>query len=92
LPKRKHSIKLQSTPIHIATKYSCNIIEISEPQTLLKALEWEDANLWKQTINEEYQYFIKNGTWELMELPNSRKPMSCTWVFQVKHNAEDEVD
>jgi hypothetical protein len=54
LPKREHFTKLQSTPIHIATKYSCNIIEIGEPQTLLEALEGEDADLWKQTINEEY--------------------------------------
>jgi len=40
--------------VHIANKYSCNIIEICEPQTLLKALKQEDANLWKQTINEKY--------------------------------------
>jgi hypothetical protein len=51
-----------------------------------------NADLWKQVINEKYESFIKNGTWELMELLNGRKLVSCKWVFQVKHNVKDEVD
>ncbi len=49
-------------------------------------------NLWKQTINVKYWFFIKNGTWELTKLSNGRKPMSCEWVFRVKRNAKGKVD
>jgi hypothetical protein len=39
LLKIYHSTKFRRTHVHIANKYSCNIIEISEPQTLLEALK-----------------------------------------------------
>ena len=30
----------------------------------------------------------KNKTWELVDLPNGKKPMGCKWVFVVKFKGD----
>ena len=35
---------------------------------------------------------LENETWELVELPAGRKPISCKWVFKVKHDESGKVE
>ncbi len=35
---------------------------------------------WKAAADSEYQSLIENKTWDLVELPSSRKPIGCKWV------------
>ena len=41
---------------------------------------------------EEMKALKKNGTWELVTLPNEKKPVGCKWVFTVKHKADGMVE
>jgi hypothetical protein len=34
----------------------------------------------------------KNGTWESSELPHGKKPVSCKWIFTVKHKADGSIE
>ena len=39
---------------------------------------------WFATMKTEHDALMKNGTWTLSELPPSRAPIGCKWVFRVK--------
>jgi hypothetical protein len=34
----------------------------------------------------------KNKVWELVSLPNNRKPIGCKWIFKMKLNAAGQVE
>jgi hypothetical protein len=63
-----------------------------EPQTVKKALNGEDAKKWEITIQEEYDSLVVNNIWSLVPLPKGRKPISCKWVFKIKHGVNGEVE
>jgi hypothetical protein len=35
-------------------------------------------------MKEEYDALIQNNTWNLVELPEGKKPISCKWIYAVK--------
>lgn len=47
---------------------------------------------WKKAMNEEMQALQKNGTWELVPLPEGKKTVGCRWVFTVKLKADGSID
>jgi Fic family protein len=63
-----------------------------EPQTVEEALNGKDAKNWEMAMQEEYNSFVVNNTWSLVPLPKGRKPISCKWVFKIKHGVHGEVE
>jgi hypothetical protein len=63
-----------------------------EPQTVEEALNGEDAKKWEMPMQEEYDSLVVNKTWSLVPLPKGRKPISCKWVFKIKHGVDGEVE
>ncbi len=63
-----------------------------EPQTVEEALNGEDAKKWEIAMQEEYDFLVVNNTWSLVPLPKGRKPISCKWVFKIKHGVNGEVE
>ena len=41
---------------------------------------------------EEMEALDKNETWDLVELPNGRKPVGSKWAFKKKLNAVGKVE
>jgi hypothetical protein len=68
------------------------VIYIYEPLTLLEVLQGENKMQWEQAIQEEYQSFMNNHTWDLEKLPTRRKAMSCKWMFRIKCKGDGSVD
>ena len=38
------------------------------------------------------QVFIKNQTWEVVQLEKGIKPVGCRWVFNVKYNSDGAIE
>ncbi len=57
-----------------------------------EALNGEDAKKWKIAMQEKYDSLVVNNTWSLVPLPKGRKPISCKWVFKIKHGVDGEVE
>jgi hypothetical protein len=47
---------------------------------------------WKETMHKEYDAFIKNGTWKLVDTPFETKPIGCKWVFNNKYKYDGSFD
>ncbi|RVX10421.1 Retrovirus-related Pol polyprotein from transposon TNT 1-94 [Vitis vinifera] len=54
----------------------------------IKALQQPE---WKTAVQEEIQALEKNGTWEISELPEGKRPVGCKWIFTVKHNPDGKT-
>jgi hypothetical protein len=54
-------------------------------------LEASKQDVWRVAMQEEYDALQKNGTWELVKLPNGRKAIGSKWVYKAKENEKGEV-
>ena len=62
-----------------------------EPDSYQEALKVSDSDKWKLAMKEEMDSLAKNKTWDLVELPESRKVVGCKWVYKLKKGANDIV-
>lgn len=57
--------------------------------------DWKEARedpKWCEAMREELEALRKNKTWELANLPEGKKAVSCKWIFTVKQNPEGKVE
>ncbi|KAE8727661.1 hypothetical protein F3Y22_tig00005406pilonHSYRG00056 [Hibiscus syriacus] len=70
----------------------CLLTEDSEPSTYQEAINSSDASLWMMAMQEEIEALHKNNTWDIVPLPQGRKPIGNKWVFKIKRNGDDQVE
>ncbi|CAI7729091.1 unnamed protein product [Closterium sp. NIES-53] len=63
-----------------------------EPATVEEALSGPKKEEWKAAMDAEFNSLIENGTWELVELPEGRRPISNKWVFNMKSGADGALE
>ena len=63
-----------------------------EPKNLNEAFNSKSSKYWKEAVEDEYQSFLKNNTWELVKRPKDKNVITCKWVFKVKRKANGSVD
>ena len=56
----------------------------SEPCTYKEAMKRDDAGLWQEASQYEFDALQKHDVWELCELPPGRKAVGCRWVYRIK--------
>jgi hypothetical protein len=78
----------------VATKEveRATIVFLEEIEIVEETLNSKDAKKWEIAMQEEYDSFVTNNTWSLVPLPKGRKPISCKWVFKIKHGVDGEVE
>ena len=64
-------------------------VAMSEPSTFQEAMV---NPKWKQAMETEMSSLRDNKVWELVELPENRKPVGSKWVFKVKVDGNDRVE
>jgi hypothetical protein len=42
-------------------------------------------------MQEDYNFFLKNQTWDLLPLPFRRKIFSCRWVYRTKSIIDGQI-
>ncbi|MCO5596996.1 hypothetical protein L7F22_051068 [Adiantum nelumboides] len=68
--------------------YMAKIVHNKEPTSFDEAI----GNVkWEQAMDEEMAALDVNETWELVPLPEGKKPIGCKWVYKVKHNANGSI-
>ena len=63
-----------------------------EPRSVKEAVNSEECKLWKNAMVEEMEALDKNKAWDLVELPDGRKPIGSKWVFKKKLNVAGKVE
>ncbi|XP_075096344.1 uncharacterized protein LOC107777081 [Nicotiana tabacum] len=47
---------------------------------------------WVEAMNEEIKALENNNTWEIVTLPEGKKPIGCKWIFKIKYKATGEIE
>ena len=71
---------------------SAHLATIEEPSSMKAALESDQADLWRQAMDEEYASLLSNGTWTLAELPPGIKPIPTKWVYKLKRGSSGNIE
>ena len=47
---------------------------------------------WVEAMVVEMEALQRNGTWNVVSLPQGKRPVGCKWVFTIKHKADGSID
>lgn len=62
------------------------------PMTYEQAISSPNVTIWKKAMKSEIDSLNLNETWELVDLPKGKKPISNKWIFKTKVDANGNVD
>ncbi|CAI7879756.1 unnamed protein product [Closterium sp. NIES-53] len=64
----------------------------TEPLTIEEALSGPNKEEWRAAIQEELDTLAERGTWELVNMPEGRKPVGVRWIFKIKTGDMDQLE
>lgn len=82
----------QVTDHLVHNKFNCFLTSYTsntDPSTFAQALKHHH---WVDAMNKELSALELNNTWEVTELPPSKKSIGCKWVFKTKFNTDGTVE
>ena len=65
------------------------LTDSGEPSCYVEAMQMDDCVKWEQAMQLEYNLIVGNDTWDLVELPEGKKPLPCKWVYKKKFTSND---
>ncbi|GJU71555.1 ribonuclease H-like domain-containing protein [Tanacetum coccineum] len=60
-----------------------------EPKSYFEASKYPH---WNDAMNQEMDALLRNGTWEIVELPEGRKAIGSKWIYKIKFRSSGEID
>lgn len=72
--------------------YVGNVEIESEPSSYMDAMKSSDSNMWRQSMDEEFNNLQENGTWEVIDKPIDKNILGCKWVFKIKRGPDGNVN
>jgi len=60
-----------------------------EPKTFKEASK---SSKWIRAMEEEINALEQNQTWDLVPKPKNVKPISCKWVYKLKHHPDGSIE
>ena len=55
-------------------------------------MECNNSEKWINAMKEELKSMDDNKVWDLVELPEGSKQVSCKWVFKTNHDSEGNIE
>lgn len=74
---------------HVHYALISNVLTCFEPQTYDEAKVKDE---WETAMTAKYDALVKNKTSKLVDLPPSKKPICCKWMYKVMCNADGTLD
>ena len=62
-----------------------------DPKSLKDAMNSPEWPEWKKAIRTELETLQRMGTWELVDAPEDRKPITNKWVFVRKYDKDGNL-
>lgn len=78
-------------PQRLVEEINCVQTETEEPQKLKEALSCSEKLEWYQAMQEEPKSHAANGTSDLVQLPDGKKPIGSKCIYKVKRDANGNV-
>lgn len=62
-----------------------------DPVCVREAESRHDCNEWKAAMKDELDSLAENATWDLVDIPSTRKAIKSRWVFKTKHDDAGKI-
>ena len=93
IPKPRSPYSLRSRVPHCESNFAgAFIADMDEPQTFEEAMSSPQATQWRKAMEEEIDSLKLNKTWELVDLPDRRRPVTNKWVYKIKRHPNGDID
>ncbi|GKB02655.1 ribonuclease H-like domain-containing protein [Tanacetum coccineum] len=90
--KVKYGIEKYVVYSKLNTENFCFVTQLKknhEPKSFLEASKYPH---WTDGMNQEMDALLRNGTWEIVELPKGRKAIESKWIYKIKYQSSGEID
>ena len=78
----RQSTRVRETSSHLKDCHCFStIMSLIEPSLYKEA---NSNHLWQQAMDEELQALEKTRTWDYVNLPREKKPITCKWILKSK--------
>ncbi|XP_020968624.1 uncharacterized protein LOC110267428 [Arachis ipaensis] len=64
----------------------------NDPTTFSQAMKSRNSNLRLDDMKDEMNSMADNQVWDLVELPDREKAISCNWVFKTKKDSSGNIE
>ena len=68
------------------------LLKPKEPLIVDDAFASSNREKWQDAMEKEMKSLKDNEVWELVELPEGRKPVGSRWVYKVKTDANGSIE
>ncbi|BFG20722.1 hypothetical protein CerSpe_069960 [Prunus speciosa] len=90
--KSKYPINNHVSTHRLSKSYASFVNQLS---TVCVPNKWQDAitdSRWVEAMAIEMEALEKNSTWEMVQLPQGKKPVGCRWIYTIKYKADGSID
>jgi transposase InsO family protein len=63
-----------------------------EPTTFAEATSGEDAELWWESMADEYASLVSNKVLEIVPIPDGVQPLPVKWVYKLKRDGQGNIE
>lgn len=95
VPSATFSTSIHSNSSHKHHNFVSKDHNDTATQLLFEPLTYEDAAVipaWQTAMQQEFDALIANDTWDLVSLPQGKKPIGCKWVYRIKRRADGSIE
>ena len=89
--QRQRRPAISSDYVVYSLEHECELSIDKDPVSFQKAMECDNSEKWFNAMKEEMQSMSDNQVWDLVELPEGSKQVSCKWVFKTKRDSKGNI-
>ena len=67
------------------------LLDHDEPTNFEEAMMSPDFDKWLEAMKSKIGSMYENKVWNLMDLPDDRRPIEYKWIFKNKNDADGNV-
>ena len=65
---------------------------MDDPLSYKHAMDDPDKDKWLTAMEQEMESMYSNSIWELVDLPESVRPIGCKWIYKKKRGVDGKVE
>jgi len=88
-PTQRYPTRARNPSVRLKDFWSLLSEVMEEPISFKVANGQKD---WRKAIENEVQSILKNKTWDVIDRPNDKNPITAKWIFKAKKNAKGTVN
>ena len=67
-------------------------LDADEPNSFQEVVDSPNSVAWRIAMLDELDSMMKNGVWDLVDLPSNRRVIGNKWVLKVKRKSDGTIE